>query len=110
MIKLLKQLYRLKISAMFLFSLGFSELATPIAVVRDVGIILAALDILFHIHFSFITDVIICVVSFGVFILLGFILKTSGMSMFATKVNNSVSPEMQLIRQIAKKLNIEIVD
>lgn len=70
---------------MFYFGLGFNELAIPIAVVRDIGIVLTILDVLFKIHWGLKIDALICIASFGFFILLGYVLKQTKMSEFATQ-------------------------
>ena len=103
---IVKQLYRLKIRLMFYFNLGWSELATPIAVLRDIGLTLTFLDVLFKINFGWRIDALICVFGFVFFLAFGILLKKTGMSDYTNRLNNSINPELKLINDIAKKLNV----
>lgn len=104
---MLKKLYRLKIKGMWLFSLGFGELGTPIAVVRDIGIVLTVLDLLFKIKFSIMVDILICLGAFVFFIGVGYLLKVSGMADYQQDLGNSVNPQIRLLGKIAESLNIK---
>ena len=48
----------------------------------------------------------ICLVSMGLFILIGYVMKQSGMMAFGNKLSNSVNEEISLIKKIADKLNV----
>jgi hypothetical protein len=85
---------------MFYFSLGWNEFATPIAVVRDIAVILTFAKLVLNISFGWKFDALICLLSGLVFILVGFILKATGMSDYATRVSNSVNPQLMLIEKI----------
>ncbi len=91
---------------MFYFNLGWGEIATPIAVTKDILVTLAAINFLFKINFGLKVDLIICIGAFTFGISLGLILKFSGMSDYANKLSNSINPEMKLINKIAKHLGI----
>lgn len=91
---------------MFYFGLGFNEVANLVNLVKSVLIILAGLVYLFHLNLSVPSIVTICIVSFVGCIVLGLILQVTGMADYANQVSNNINPEMKLIRQIAKALNI----
>jgi hypothetical protein len=85
---------------MFFFSLGWNEFATPIAVVRDIAVILTFGKLVLNINFGWRADALICLLSGLIFILVGFILKATGMSDYANRVSNSVNPQVMLIEKI----------
>lgn len=96
----IKFLYHTKIRLMFYFSLGWNEFATPIAVIRDIAVILTFAKLVLNISFGWKIDALICFLSGLIFILVGFILKATGMSDYATRVSNSVNPQLMLIEKI----------
>lgn len=102
-----KKIYRLKIRVMFYFNLGWGDLAAPIAVVRDIAIVLTFAKLVLNISFGLLINIAICFFTFSIFILIGFILKFSGMSDYATKIGNSVNPELKKINKIAEHLGIK---
>jgi len=104
---LIKTLYQFKIKMMFFFGLGWNEFATPIAVVRDIAVVLTFAKLVLNINFGWKIDGLICLGSFVLFIFIGWILKLTGMSDFATKLGNSVNPELKLVRKIAEKLDVK---
>lgn len=103
---MIKWLYKFKIKWLFYFGLGWNELSAPIVVVRDIGLILAFLKLLFGINLSWKVDIGLCVTVFIGFTALGIILKKTGMSDYMTEINNSVNPQLKKLDLIAKKLNI----
>jgi fatty acid desaturase len=92
---------------MFFFNIGWSEVATPIAVVRDIAIVLTFAKLVLNIGFGWKTDILICVISGLIFVLVGWVLKVTGMSDFATKMGNSVNPELKMINKISEHLGIK---
>ena len=92
---------------MFYFSLGWSEFATPIAVVRDIAVILTFAKLVLNISFGWKIDALICFLSGLIFILVGFVLKATGMSDYANRVSNSINPQVMLIEKIAEKLDVK---
>lgn len=82
---------------MFYFNLAWGEVSTPLAVVRDIGIILTFLKILFNISFGWKIDALLCLIVFILFTILGIVLKKTGMSDYQNKLNNSINPEISLI-------------
>jgi|SRR6185369_6423261 len=105
--ELVKILYQFKIKTFFYFALGWAELSTPIAVVRDIAIILTFAKLVFGISFSYLLDGLICLGCFLGFIGIGWALKATGMSAYGNKLNNSVNEEVMLIRKIAERLNVQ---
>jgi hypothetical protein len=104
----LKKIYRAKISLMFYWNLGYSEFSTPIAVLRDIGITLTVLKILFKISFGIVTDILICTVTFLIFYAIGKILVANHMTQFQNKLSNSYNPELAAVRKIAEHLGINV--
>ncbi len=104
MSEFIKIFYRFKIKLMFYFGLGWNEFATPVAVVRDIAVVLTFIKLVLGISFGWKIDGLICIVSMGLFVLIGFIMKESGMADYGTKIGNSINPELQLIRQIWEKI------
>ncbi len=105
--ELLKLIYRLKIKTLFYFGLDYGEVSSFVSLAKDLAIILGFLALVLHFHIGLEVTALLAVGSFLLFVALGFLLKKSGMSDYAVKTSNSVNPEMQLIRKIAKHLNIE---
>ncbi len=105
--ELIKKLYQWKIRGMFYFGLGWNELATPIAVTRDIAIILTFAKLVLNISFGWKIDALICLISGLIFVFVGWILKKTGMSDYATRVGNSINPQVMLIEKIAEKLEIK---
>ncbi len=105
--ELFKFLYRFKIKVMFYFGLGFAEVSNLVSLTKDIAIILGFLVLVFKWHIGIKETVLLAVGSFLGFVALGIILKESGMSDYATRMSNSINPELKLIRKIAKHLNIE---
>jgi hypothetical protein len=105
--QLVQTIYRWKIKMMFYYGLGYSEVSSTISMVKDVAILLGFVVVVFKINLSILVTVIIFTAMFLAFILLGYILKKTGMSDYATKMSNSVNPELKLVREIAKKLEIK---
>lgn len=105
--ELIKTLYRFKIRVMFFFGLGFGEVAALIGLVKDILILLGAMVLLFKFHFGIVTTILICVVIFISFVGFGIVLYKTGLSAFGIQTTNSINPELQLIRKIAKHLGIE---
>ena len=103
---LVRQMYLAKIKVMFYFSLGYGEVNGIISMVKDIVIILGFMVLVFKVHLGIWHTVLLAIGCFAAFILLGAVLKHTGMSDFATKVNNSVNPELKLINRIAEKLGI----
>jgi hypothetical protein len=104
---LAKTLYCWKIKMMFYYGLGYNEVSSLISMVKDVAILLGFVVVVFKINLSILVTVIIFSTMFLTFILLGYILKKTGMSDYATRMNNSVNPELKLVRKIAEKLDIK---
>ncbi len=107
---LVKTLYQWKIRTLFYFNLGYGEVSTSVSMVKDIAILLGFVVLVFKINLSIPVTVAIFTSMFLGFILLGFILKKTGMSDYATKMGNSVNPELKLVRKIAKKLEIKDYD
>lgn len=105
--EIIRVLYQFKIRTMFYFQLGYSEVNSLVSLVKDMFILLGFAVIIFKIHLSAFVTMIICVVAFLIFVLIGIILKKSGMSDYAIKTSNSVNPELKLVRKIAKHLGIK---
>lgn len=105
--QLVKTLYQLKIKLMFYYGLGYGEVSNTISMVKDVAILLGFIVVVFHVKLTVPVTVAIFAFMFLAFILLGFILKVTGMSDYATKMNNSVNPELKLVRKIANYLGIK---
>ena len=101
---LVKLLYRFKIKVMFYFGLGFAEVNNTLSLVKDIIIVLGYGVLALHIHLNLWATVGICVLAFFSFLLLGFILKQSGLSDYQTKLTNSINPEVKLIPDIIKRL------
>lgn len=105
--ELIKTIYRAKIKTMFYFGLGYSEVSNIVSMVKDVAIILTASVLIFKVHLSVAGTVLVCLGSFIGFTVIGLILKKSGMSDYATKLSNSISPELQNINKIVEHLKIK---
>ncbi len=103
---LVKTLYQWKIRTLFYFNLGYSEVSTTISMVKDCAIILGFIILALKINLPIPVTISIFVILFLGFILLGFILKKTGMSDYANKMGNSVNPEVKLINKIAEKLGV----
>lgn len=101
-----KRLYFFKIKVMFYFILGYGEVAGIVNLVKDVAIILAAVVLIFKVHLGIKVSVLISLGSFLIFTVFGIILKKSGTADYTARMNNSVNPELKLIRKIAEKLKI----
>lgn len=104
--ELVKTVYQWKIKMMFYYGLGYNEVSSLISMVKDVAILIGFVVVVFKINLSIPVTVSIFTCMFLGFILLGFILKKTGMSDYATKMNNSVNPELKLVIKIAEKLNV----
>ena len=103
--ELIKKIYQAKIKFVYFFNLGYGEVATPIAVVRDIGITLGLLKWLFNISFGWKWDTLICIVCFLIFYLIGRILVETNMTQFGNKLSNSYNPEISLLNKIWEKIN-----
>jgi len=103
--ELVKRVYESKIRFIYYWNLGYGEFATPIAVVRDIGITLGLLKWLFNLSFGWKWDVVICIVCFLAFYIIGRILVGTKMIQFSNKLSNSYNPELVLINKIWEKLN-----
>jgi hypothetical protein len=103
---LVQILYRFKIRVLFYFGLGYSEVSNFVSLAKDIAIILGFLALVLHWHIGLAATLGLGLGSFALFTLLGLVLKKSGMSDYAVKTSNSVNPELQLVRKIAKHLNI----
>jgi len=104
--ELFKLIYRFKIRTLFYFQLGYGEVSSFVSLAKDIAIILGFLALVLHFHISLLATIGFGIGAFLLFTGLGLILKKSGMSDYATKTSNSVNPELQLVRKIAKHLNI----
>ena len=100
-------IYQQKIKLMFYFNMGYGEFSTPLAVIKDVGIILALFTVLLKVDFSWLTDIIICLSVIVGFVLIGIGLKLNGLADFNQRIGNSINPEIKLINKIAEKLEIK---
>ena len=96
----IKFLYHTKIRLMFYFGLGWNEFATPIAVTRDIAVILTFAKLVLNISFGWRIDALICLLSGLLFVLVGLLLKKSGMADYASRVSNGVNPQLMLIEKI----------
>jgi len=105
--QLLKTLYEFKIRTMFYFQLGYGEVSSTASMIKDIAILLGFAVIVFKIQLSLRETLLISAVTFLIFILIGVILKKTGMSDFTTRMSNSVNPELKLVRKIAKHLGVE---
>lgn len=103
--ELIKTIYRWKIRTLFYFNLGYGEVVGIVNQVKDVAIIIGFLVLVLKVHVSLKASIIICVATFALFTLIGWILKLSGMSDYANKLSNSINPEIKMIPEILKKLN-----
>lgn len=102
--ELIKIAYRWKIKVLFYFNLGYGEVVGIVNQVKDVAIIIGFLVLVLKVHINLKTSIIICIVSFGLFTLIGCILKFSGMSDYANKLSNSINPEIKMIPEILKEI------
>ena len=101
-----KRLYKFKIRLMFLFNIGYGELVNLIAIGRDLAIILAFLDINLKINLGWRIDIGLFCLCFLIFVVLGLILKQTGMTDYNNMISNSVNPEIRLVNEIARKMGI----
>jgi hypothetical protein len=85
------------------FGWGFGLVSSVLAMIRDIGTILIFLALLFGIKFGITWDAGIGLASFFLFVGLGELLKRKGYLDYATKLGNSVNPEIQEILTILKK-------
>ena len=106
----IKKAYQFKIRILFYFSLGFNEFSTPIAVVRDIAVILTFAKLVLNISFGWKIDALICLISGLIFILIGCVLKITGMSDYAVKVNNSINPQLKKLDLMATKMGVKDID
>lgn len=90
---------------MFLFGQGFSEVSAIVGLVKDVAIILLAVNLVFKVDLGIVWTGVICFVSFWLFVLLGFVLKNSGMLDYGQMISNSINPQIRKIDEIEKKVD-----
>ncbi len=103
----IKAVYYCKIRMMFYFTLGYGEVNGLAMLGKDIAILLGFAVVVFKIHLDIIQAVGIGVGSFLLFIIIGVILKATGMSDYTSKLGNSINPELKLVRKIAKHLGVE---
>ncbi len=89
------------------FGWGFGLVSNVLGLIRDIGTALLVLALLFGIKFGVRWDIAIGIITFCLFVGLGEILKRKGLLDYATKLSNSVNPELKLIRKIANHLEID---
>lgn len=81
------------------FGWGFGLVAAPLGLVRDLGTVSLILVFLLGIKLTLLQNVLIGILSFGGLITLGEWLKRRGYLDYATRLGNSVNPELKEIKQ-----------
>ncbi len=79
------------------FNWGFGLVSSVLALIRDVGTVLLVLALVFGIKLNHAVEIGIGPVAFIAFVGLGEVLKRRGYLDYATKLGNSVNPEIKEI-------------
>ncbi len=85
------------------FNWGFGLVSSVLAMIRDIGTVLLVFALLFGIKFGIKWDIAIGIISFVIFVGIGEFLKLKGYLDYATKLGNSVNPELKEIAEWIRK-------
>ncbi len=85
------------------FNWGFGLVSSILSLVRDIGTVLLVLALLFGIKLNHVVEIGIGPVAFIAFVGLGEILKRHGYLDYATKLGNSVNPEIKEIAEWTRR-------
>lgn len=89
---------------MFYFGIGFGEVSAQVGLVKDLLVILAALSLILKFHINGTLTIILAFVAFWLFIILGVIIKKSGMAAYGQMIQNSINPQILEISEILKEV------